>query len=184
MNFERHIDIHTEHIKELSIIVCVSQNGVIGDKNQLPWHIKSDLKHFKELTTGNCIIMGNNTYKSIGKPLPNRHNIIVTRKRSRWSVYSIDVVNSLMQAIEVADLSGHSKVFIIGGASIYQQAFKLVDKIYLTRVLKDFNGDTEFPFFNEIEKYYRKTKTSDILEENGIKFQFEEYERFYSLGSK
>jgi len=181
MDFERHTDIRTEHIKELSIIACVSQNGVIGSKNQLPWHLKGDLKHFKDLTNGNCVIMGNNTFKSIGKVLPNRHNIIITRHRSRWSSYLIDVVNSLMQSIEVADLYGYHNVFIIGGANIYQQSFKMVDKIYLTRVLREFEGDVYFPNFKDISRYYKLVNTSEVFEENGIKYQFEEYEKYYNM---
>lgn len=180
------IDRHyLKHIVEINAIACVSQNGVIGYKNQLPWgnSLKKDLKYFSDITKGACVIMGNNTFKSIGSALPNRHNIVISKKANRWSKYLLDFVNSLDQALEVADLAGYRKVFIIGGESVYRQAFQYIDNLYITRVLKDYNGDTFFPEFNNLSSYFELIEKSDVIEENSIKYQFEKYEKHYSINS-
>ncbi len=125
----------------LSIIVAVADNGVIGCHNRLIWHISEDLKRFKSLTTGHPIIMGRKTYESIGRPLPGRQNIIVSRN-PELAIDNCDVVTSLEQAIEIA--RGQEK-FIIGGGEIYREALPLCDKLYLTRVEQQPEGDTFFP---------------------------------------
>ena len=167
------------HIVEINAIVCVSQNGVIGFKNQLPWgkSLKKDLKYFSDVTNSSCVIMGNNTFKSIGSILPNRHNIVISGRSIRWSRYLLDIVNSFDQALKVADSIGYRKVFIIGGESVYKQAFNYLDNLYITRVLKNFEGDTYFPEFENLKLYFNLAEKSDVIEENEIKYQFEKFER-------
>jgi dihydrofolate reductase len=113
----------------ISIIVAVAENWVIGGNNQLLWHISEDLKRFKSLTSGHSIIMGRKTFESIGRPLPNRKN-----------------VNSLNEALEITE--GEDEVFVVGGGELYRQALPLAKKIYLTKVHKNFEGDTTFPAIN------------------------------------
>jgi dihydrofolate reductase len=128
----------------LSLIVAMSQNNVIGDKNKLLWNLKEDLRRFKEITTGHPIIMGRKTYESIGKPLPNRKNIIITR--SDINIDGCIVVHSIEEAINM--FPNDEEIFIIGGAEIYKQTIGKVDKMYLTVILEDYEGDAFFPYIN------------------------------------
>jgi dihydrofolate reductase len=129
----------------ISIIVAVAENQVIGFDNHLLWHISEDLKRFKNLTTGHHVIMGRKTYESVGKPLPGRVNIVISRQEN-FKVEGCLVANSLENALELAKQD--SEVFIIGGGEIYNQALPITDKIYLTRVHAGFPGDTFFPELN------------------------------------
>lgn len=141
----------------IKLIVAKASNNVIGDKNNLIWHLPNDLKHFKTITTGHPIIMGRKTYESLGRPLPNRTNIIITRDQS-FIDDKIIVTHSLDQALEKAkDIN--EDVFIIGGGEIYKQAMEYVDVIYITEVHHEFNGDTYFPeideeSFEEVERVH------------------------------
>lgn len=126
----------------LTIIVAKAENNVIGNENQLIWHLPNDLKHFKNLTSGHPIIMGRKNFESIGKPLPNRTNIVITRN-SYWNAEGVLIANSLDEAIEKAkefDL----EIFIIGGGNIYEQAMNLADVLVVTEVHHSFEGDTKF----------------------------------------
>ncbi|MFC0184580.1 dihydrofolate reductase [Pseudarcicella hirudinis] len=133
---------------KLSIVVAVAENGVIGHENQLIWHLPKDLKIFKNLTTGHPIIMGRKTFDSIGKPLPNRTSIIVSRNKE-LAINGCIVVNSVEEAIEEAKKIEEEEAFIIGGAELYKLSLPNVDKIYLSEVKHSFAGDTFFP---EIDK--------------------------------
>ena len=137
----------TNHPSNLSLIVAVSENDVIGKDNDLIWHLKNDLKRFKELTSGHCIIMGRKTFESFPKPLPNRTHIVITRQQNYKTPEGVIVVNSLESAIKKAELDPNP--FIIGGGEIYKQALKVVDTIEFTRVHHNFEGDTFFPVINE-----------------------------------
>ena len=129
----------------VSLIVAKSENNIIGNKGRIPWHIPNDLKRFKELTTNNVVIMGRKTFESLPKefrPLPNRVNIILSRDKN----HIIDcwmVVDDLKKAIRKA--GSDKEIFIIGGGEIYKEGFKYADKIYLTEVDGEFEGDTYFP---------------------------------------
>ena len=125
----------------VSIVVAIAKNNAIGKNNQLLWHLPKDLKHFKDITSGHTIIMGRKTYESVGKPLPNRRNIIITRQNI--SIDGCEVVNSIDQALKSS--AGEDEIFIVGGAEIYNQALSLTDRIYLTIVHHNFDGDTYFP---------------------------------------
>jgi len=131
----------------LSHIAAMSNNRIIGSNNQLPWHIPEDLKFFKNKTKGHICIMGRKTYESMSAPLPNRLNIIITRQ-SDYAAPKAMVAPNLNEAIELARKKTHEygdEVFICGGGEIYKQSLGLVDKIYLTHIYKDFQGDAFYP---------------------------------------
>ncbi|WP_454909953.1 dihydrofolate reductase [Staphylococcus saprophyticus] len=123
----------------LSILVAHDQQRVIGVNNQLPWHLPSDLKHVKSLTTGNTLVMGRATFESIGRPLPNRRNVVLTRNKS-FKPEGVDVIHSFE---EIYDLPGH--VFIFGGQSLFEEMIDKVDDMYITVIEDKYNGDTFFP---------------------------------------
>lgn len=126
----------------LSCIVAVSDNGVIGRDNALPWHLPADLKRFKNLTMGHTIVMGRKTFESIGRPLPGRTSIVLSR-RGYDPPEGVLVAGSLDEAL---DMCGEdTEVFVIGGASVFREALPRCDRIYLTRVHADIEGDTTFP---------------------------------------
>lgn len=126
----------------IAIIAAMAQNRVIGNNNTLPWHLPADLKHFKALTTSHPIIMGRKTFDSIGRPLPNRQNIVITRQ-TNWHAPGVDVANSIEDAISLC--KDKQKIFIIGGAQIYQQAFRVANYMHLTIIEGKFSGDAYFP---------------------------------------
>jgi len=147
---------------KLSLICAMDENMVIGNNNRLPWHLPEDLKYFKRTTMGKCIIMGRKTFESIGRPLPGRTNIIVTRSRD-YEVDNARVVDSLADAIELAEnvsfIDGTDEAFIIGGAELYKHALPYVDRMHLTMVHAEVDGDTFFPDFaveewQEVSKEY------------------------------
>lgn len=126
----------------ISIIVAIAQNGTIGDKNALLWHIKEDMRFFRTTTSGHPVIMGRKTFESLGsKPLPKRKNIVITRSDVEFE--GAFVAHSLEEAIAMAD--DDVEVFIMGGAQIYAQALDIADRMYITRVERDYEGDTSFP---------------------------------------
>jgi len=156
----------------IKIIVAMSKNRVIGNNNELIWKLSSDLKRFKYLTTNNPVVMGRKTYESIGRPLPNRRNIIITRNLE-YEVDGCEVVSSLEEAL----LLTNNDCFIIGGGEIYNQSIELADRIYLTLVHKDFEGDTTFP---ELGKEWAKMQRKDFEadEKNEYSYSFIEYDRY------
>jgi dihydrofolate reductase len=125
----------------VSLIVAMARNRVIGINNTLPWHLPADLKHFKALTMGHHIVMGRKTYESIGKPLPGRTSVVVTRNAD-YAQPGVIVVNSLEAAI--AACGDDAEIFVIGGAELYRQAIVLADRIYLTEIDADISGDVHF----------------------------------------
>jgi dihydrofolate reductase len=128
----------------LSAIVAMSENRVIGKDNKLPWHLPADLKHFKEITTGHFIIMGRKTFESIGKPLPNRTNIVLSRQ-GHFQASGCHTVTSIEAAISQAQAAHEQEIFIIGGAEIYRQLLANIQRLYLTIVHCDMEGDAYFP---------------------------------------
>jgi len=165
---------------KLAIIVAAARNGVIGNNNQLPWHLPQDLKYFKAVTLGKPVIMGRKTYESIGRPLPGRTNIVVTRS-SDWQVEGVVVVNSLEQALSEArkaietSPSSAAEAMIIGGAEIYRSALPTVNKVYLTRVDVDVEGDAFFPALPETD--WQLTSALPGEEQATLAHQFLVYER-------
>ena len=132
----------------ISIIAALAENRVIGVNNTLPWRLPNDLKHFRRLTTGHAIILGRKNYESIGKPLPERTNIVITRNRD-FHADGCLIAHSLDEALALA--SNDPEIFIIGGAEIYRAALARADRLYLTRVHAAIAGDTYFPEFDETE---------------------------------
>ena len=131
----------------VSIIVAIAENGIIGDKNALLWNIKEDMRRFRTTTTGHPVIMGRKTFESIGRPLPKRTNVVITRGDNTFE--GCEVAHSLEEA--VAMFPKEEEVFIIGGAQIYAQALSIADRLYLTIVHHDYEGDTAFPKFDMAE---------------------------------
>lgn len=133
-----------------SFIVACAENRAIGKDNQLIWHMPNDLKFFKTTTSGHYVIMGRKSYESMGKPLPNRLNVIITRNKD-YAVEGALVVHSLEDALQLAADQKQQEVFILGGGEIYRQALDkgLVDRIYLTEIKETFEADTFFPELKE-----------------------------------
>lgn len=157
----------------LSLIVAVAQNGVIGDRNALLWHISEDLKHFKALTSGHPVVMGRKTYESLGRPLPNRTNVVISRQE--LEIPGCRVVHSLDEALAL--FPGDEEVFIIGGAQIYAEALPRADRFYLTRVFHDYEGDTRFPEWNEAQWRLVSSEAFPCGREYPWPFTFECWER-------
>ncbi|HEY9103935.1 dihydrofolate reductase [Chitinimonas sp.] len=126
----------------LSLIAALARNHTVGINNTLPWHLPDDLKYFKATTSGHPIIMGRKTYDSIGRPLPNRHNIVVTRDLS-WCAEGVTVVHSIADALRAA--GEVDEVFLIGGATLYAEALPHADRLYLTEIEAEVEGDAFFP---------------------------------------
>ena len=141
----------------LSMIVAVDEARAIGKDNRLLWNIPEDLKHFKELTTGHTVIMGENTYHSIGRPLPNRTNIVVTLDQA-LELSGCQVVHSLDEALEQAREHEQDEIFVMGGASIYRQFLPMIDRLYLTLVKGEHEADTFFPDYSEFTRVLSKEK--------------------------
>jgi len=133
---------------KIVLIAAFAQNRVVGINNSLPWHLPEDLKYFKRTTTGKAIIMGRKTYDSIGRPLPNRTNIVISRN-SELKIEGVKVVDSLQAAIDLAKevnfINGVEEVMVIGGASIYEEALPQADRLYITHVHAEVAGDAYFP---------------------------------------
>ena len=160
----------------ISIILAVSENDVIGGNNKLLWYLPADLKHFKRITQKHTIIMGRKTYESIGRPLPSRTNIVITRK-TNYSPEGVLVVNSIETAINKAEEQNGNEVFIIGGGEIYNQSIDIADKIYLTRVHQQFKGDVTFPNLDPSEWQIKSKEDHEADEKNKIPYSFLTYER-------
>jgi len=159
-------------MRKVSIIVAMSQDSVIGRNNQLPWHISEDLKNFKKTTLNHCVIMGRKTYDSIGKPLKDRKNIVISRN-NLLRIDGVEVVDSLEKAISKVEES--TEVFIIGGEQIYLISLPLATHLYITKVNGYFDGDAFFPDFNQ--KDWKEIAREDLISENQLKFSFLKYER-------
>ncbi len=156
---------------KISIIAAIGKNRELGKDNKLLWHIPDDLPRFKKLTFGHPIIMGRKTFESIGRPLPNRTNIVVTRDSS-YEVEGATIVHSIEKAIEIAkgieNLPAGGEIFVIGGGQIYEQALPFADRLYLTIVDAQAEADTDFPDYSE----FKKTISEEAKEENGLKFKY------------
>ncbi len=143
-------------------VVAVANGNVIGKDNKLPWHFSSDLKFFKNLTTGSTVIMGRKTYESIGKPLPNRENFVLSRQSSLIAQEHLKIFNSLEDAIKQISTKD---AYIIGGENLYRQSLAVIDGIYLTRIHADFEGDAFYP---EIPKVFKEAGERLKLQENPL----------------
>ena len=158
----------------VSIIVAIAQNGTIGDKNSLLWHIKEDMRFFRTTTSGHAVIMGRKTFESLGsKPLPKRTNIVITRQDVVFE--GALTAHSLEEAIRMAD--GDEEIFVIGGAQIYAEALKVADRLYITRVEHDYEGDTSFPAIDFSQWRLVAEERHECGEEYEYPFSFQTFDR-------
>ena len=159
---------------KISIIVAFDENKLIGKDNRLPWHLPADLKHFKTLTMGHHMIMGRKTYDSIGKPLPGRVSIVVTRQQ-QLQIDDCVIVNTLEDAIKKCE--GQDEVFIIGGAEIFKSVLPITTNLYITQIHYAFDGDTYFPDISETEWQETSREKHFADEKNNWDYSFINYSR-------
>lgn len=161
----------------VSAIVATTENWVIGKDNEIPWYLSDDFKYFKKTTMRHHIIMGRKTYKSIGRPLPKRTNIVLTRNPF-YIIQNCLMANSIQQALEIAYDNGEEEAFIIGGGNIYKESFSLLDRIYLTVVHTELEGDTFFPVLDKNEwQEVSSSERHSANEKNDFDFTFKVFER-------
>lgn len=163
----------------ISAIVALSKNNVIGKDGKLPWHVPEDLKRFKALTSGHVVVMGRKTFESIGNPLPNRTNIVITRDPD-YLAEGIIIAHSLQEALDISKKeelktfdTSKNEIFIIGGGQIYEQAMPVTDKLYLTIIDEEIEGDTFFPDYSE----FSKVTFEESIESNGKTIKFIDLEK-------
>ena len=158
----------------VSLIAAMDRNRLIGNRNRLPWHLPADLAHFKQVTMGKPVIMGRKTYESIGKPLPGRTNIVITRSAD-FQAEGVQIAHSLKQALEYA--AGEDEVMVIGGSSIYELALPEADRLYITYVDHSYQGDAWFPDF-DLEPWRVVSSEAHAADErNSTDYRFVTYER-------
>ena len=160
----------------LSLLVAAAENNVIGKDNQLPWHLPNDLKYFKNLTWGMPILMGRKTFESIGNPLPGRKSIVITRNAD-WQQAGVDVVHSIEEAIQKAESFGVKEVFVIGGAEIFKTSLSTANRIYLTRIHQDFDGNVHFPEISEEDWQLKSSRFVEADEKNAFNHTYQVWER-------
>jgi dihydrofolate reductase len=159
--------------QRISIISAMAKNRVIGINNALPWRLPEDLKYFKSLTLGHHILMGRKTYESIGKPLPGRTTVIITRG-SYSSQEGAKIAQSLQEAIEIC--GGDEEIFFVGGAELYAQALPLADRLYLTEIQAEVEGDAWFPEFDR-GQWHEVSRDKRHDEVSGMDYHFVVYDR-------
>lgn len=161
---------------KLTIIAAVAENGTIGDAGGLVWRLPADLKYFKRITTGHHVLMGRKTYESIGRVLPERTFVVITRQ-AEFEAEGCTIVHSLEEAIESARAAGETEAFVIGGAEIYALALPHADRMHLTRVHASFEGDTKFPAFDEARWSEVAREDHEPDEKNAYRYAFTVLER-------
>lgn len=163
-------------MSKLSIIAAVADNYAIGKSNNLPWHLPADLKHFRQLTTGHAVLMGKRTFESLPNgPLPNRKNIVLTSVLSEGVNKGYFEADSLEDAIYLCENESH--VFIIGGATVYNQSIDKVDSMYITWIHREFSADTFFPQIDFTEWVEFSREDFDADDKNLYPYSFVEYRR-------
>ena len=161
----------------ISLVVAASDNNVIGKNNQLLWHLPKDMKFFKNVTWAMPIVMGRKTFESMGsKPLPGRKNIVITRQPG-WNAEGVSVVDSVDAAASLAEQLNYKEIFIIGGGVIYMIAFDRANKIYMTRVHADLEGDTYFPVIEKNDWTLVNKTDNPADEKHAYAFSFQLWER-------
>ena len=159
----------------ISLIVAASTNNAIGKNNQLLWHLPNDMKFFKNTTWGMPVVMGRKTFEALNKPLPGRFNIVITRQAG-WKMPGVVVANDLQNAIQKATETNCKEIFVIGGGEIYKEAIQSANKIYLTRVDAELEGDTFFPIIDETK--WQLTQQMDFVadEKHAFSYHFQTWE--------
>lgn len=156
----------------LTLVAAMAANRTIGVDNQLPWRLPEDLKHFKATTLGKPVIMGRKTWDSIGRPLPGRRNIVVTRQAD-WRADGAETAHSLEEALALA--GAVDEACLIGGADLYRQALALADRLCLTEIARDYDGDAHFPVFDPDD--WREASREATVSADGLPYAFVEYRR-------
>jgi len=160
--------------RRVALIAAVASNGVIGAGNRLPWHLPEDLRHFRALTSGHTVVMGRKTWESIGRPLPNRQNIVVSRQAA-LRLDGASLAHSLEEALSMADRP--DPVFVIGGEALYRSALPLAAVLYLTEIERDFDGDARFPAFERVAWRETDRESHRPAGGEGFAYHFATYER-------
>lgn len=156
----------------VSIVVAKAANDVIGRDNAIPWHLPEDLRHFKNTTLGGTLIMGRRTFESIGRPLPGRRTIVVSRNR-QWRAAGVEVAASLPDALQMTGAS--ERVFVVGGAALFQEAMNIAGELIVTEVELKPDGDVRFPPISD--ELWRKIPGTPMSAANGIQYRISKYER-------
>lgn len=161
----------------ISLVVAAANNNAIGFEGKMPWHLPADMRHFKNTTWGMPVIMGRKTFESIGKALPGRKNIVITRQTG-WSAEGAVVVKKIEDALFVAAETDAKEVMVIGGGEIYQLIFEKARRIYLTRVDAEPKADTFFPAINPKEWHLMNQQNHEADEKNAYNYSFQVWERY------
>lgn len=160
----------------ISLLVAMDRNNVIGFENDMPWHLPNDLKYFKEKTTGHTIIMGRKTYDSIGRPLPNRKNVILTRQTTEFP-NDVEVIHSIEEIYEWQKSHPNEELFVIGGGDIFKQVLPFADRLYITKIDEAFEGDTFFPKFSLSDWKLTTSIKGEKDSKNNYDYYFQQYDR-------
>lgn len=158
----------------ISFIVAMDKHRLIGKENDLPWRLPADLAHFKRVTSGHTVIMGRKTYESIGKPLPNRRNVVVTRSQA-YTAEGVDIVHSIDEAIRLTE--HENETFVIGGSELFKAFWPHADRMYVTYIDEVFDGDTYFPEIDGQEWELVSIEAGIVDEKNVYPHEFRVYER-------
>jgi dihydrofolate reductase len=159
----------------ISFIVAMDTKSAIGKNNELPWHLPADLAFFKKVTMGNPIVMGRKTFESIGKALPGRENVVVTRDR-HYKAEDCTIIHSVDKISEI-ESNSNEEVFVIGGAEIFKETFPIADRLYITLIEEEFDGDTFFPPFNHEEWELKSREKGPKDDKNPYDYYFLTYDR-------
>lgn len=180
LNFDFIVNYFESFMTILSMIVATAENNIIGKDNDMPWHLPADLAYFKKVTLGKPIIMGRKTYESIGRPLPGRRNIVISRDES-YQAKGVDSVTSVAQALALVDGSdgseGVAEIMVIGGGAIYAHCLSNADRLYVTHVKATIDGDTQFPNYDDGSWQKVSNELRDADEKNIYQLDFCVYER-------
>lgn len=160
----------------IALVVAASENNVIGDNGNLPWHLPKDLKFFKDLTWGMVIIMGRKTYEAIEKPLPGRVNVVMTSKAD-WEREGVLVAHTVNEALRIAKSTNCKDYYVIGGGEIFKEFLPITDRIYMTRVHAEVEGDAFFPEFSTNEFHLVSSKRYEKDEKHQFSFTFEVWDK-------
>jgi dihydrofolate reductase len=161
----------------ISLVVAAASNNAIGKDGKMPWHLPNDMKHFKNVTWGMPVVMGRKTFESLGKVLPGRKNIVITRQPG-WKTEGTVAVKNIEDALFVARETDAKEVMVIGGGEIYKTLFDKAGRIYLTRVEAEPEADTYFPSINPAEWYLVSQKNHEADEKNAYNHSFQVWERY------